>query len=225
MDINTNIKTNNIIASYWDKRSEEYDNSNGHMFHSEEEKNIWKKFLKNAIGDKKKLILDVGCGTGFLSILLSELGHYVIGIDISNEMLKIAKKNAKKLKIPFILSSSENLNFIPETFDVIISRHLLWTLSDPKKSIQQWKNLIVSGGSIIIIDGKWDFSKNHIYNFDIYKKLPLYNNKKRPDIDIQYLVEEGFQRSSITTYEPCDIFGNNLKYLEIKDYFLIKAIK
>lgn len=216
---------NKEISNYWTKRSYDYDKHLGHMFHSNDEKEIWKSFLKNAIGNEKKLILDVGCGTGFLSILLKELGHDVIGIDISKGMLNIAKKNSNYLKIPFLLGDSNTVNFLPETFDIIISRHLLWTLQNPKETISTWKKTLVKGGSIIIIDGNWDFSNNEIYNKDIIKNLPLYGSKKRPFIDIDYLISEGFKKSLIKVYDPTKIFGEDLKYLEIKDYFLIKAIK
>lgn len=216
---------NREISNYWTKRSFNYDKELGHMFQSNHEKELWKKFLKISIGEEQKLILDVGCGTGFLSILLTELNHKVIGIDISEGMLNIARKNSKNLKIPFLLGDSNEINFLSETFDVIISRHLLWTLQNPRETISNWKNLLVKGGSIIIIDGNWDFSKENIYNLETIKNLPLYGNKERPLIDIDYLTSEGFKRSLITIYEPKKIFGENLEYLEIKDYFLIKAIK
>ena len=140
-------------------------------------------------------------------------------------MLNIARKNSKSLKIPFLVGDTNEINFLSETFDVIISRHLLWTLQNPRETISNWKKLLVKGGSIIIIDGNWDFSKENIYNLETIKNLPLYGNKERPLIDINYLTSEGFKRSLITTYEPKKIFGENLEYLEIKDYFLIKAIK
>ncbi len=46
---------------------------------------------------KKDLkVLDLGCGPGFLSILLSKQGCQVTGIDYSNQMLEEAKHNAKE---------------------------------------------------------------------------------------------------------------------------------
>ena len=44
-------------------------------------------------------ILDVGCGSGFFSCILSEEGHQVIGIDRLTDMLKYAQLNAEKLKV------------------------------------------------------------------------------------------------------------------------------
>ena len=65
-----------------------------------ENKNIsdkWiKKILENAPDKDKMRILDIGCGPGFFTINLSKLGHDVTGIDISREMVMVAKENAEE---------------------------------------------------------------------------------------------------------------------------------
>jgi SAM-dependent methyltransferase len=66
----------------------------------------------NYLKDKKltgKKLIDVGCGSGILASLLSEEGFEVIGIDISEDILEIAKKNSPKAK--FIHASLFDYNF------------------------------------------------------------------------------------------------------------------
>ncbi|MBF0202469.1 MAG: methyltransferase domain-containing protein, partial [Desulfamplus sp.] len=46
-------------------------------------------------------------------------------------------------------------DFPPETFDVVISRHLVWTLPDPGKALESWKGLLKPGGIAVVIDGIW----------------------------------------------------------------------
>ena len=137
------------IKKYWDMRSETYDNSPGHSGLPE----VWKKVLHETFGDKKLRILDVGTGTGFLAILLAELGHDVVGIDLSERMLERAKKKAdeKGLDIEFMIADAENLPFDDGEFDAVINRHLLWTLPNPQKAINEWSRVIKRGGKVVAI--------------------------------------------------------------------------
>jgi ubiquinone/menaquinone biosynthesis C-methylase UbiE len=141
------------IKKYWDMRSETYDNSPGHSGLPE----VWRNVLYETFGDKKLRILDVGTGTGFLAILLAELGHDVVGIDLSEKMLERAKKKAdeKGLDIEFMIADAENLPFDDGEFDAVINRHLLWTLPNPQKAINEWSRVVKKGGKVVAIDGRW----------------------------------------------------------------------
>ena len=60
-------------------------------------------YILELIGDVRgKKVLDAGCGGGFYSIWMSEKGSKVLGIDGSNEMLKIAKEKASKPSFRFL---------------------------------------------------------------------------------------------------------------------------
>ncbi|WP_172632619.1 class I SAM-dependent methyltransferase [Methanotorris igneus] len=146
---------NNIkeeIRAYWDFRSDSYDNSPGHSGFVD----IWKTVLSEIFKRKMK-ILDVGCGTGFLSLILAELGHEVVGIDLSEGMLNKAREKAKNLglDIEFMVGDAENLPFEDNTFDAVVNRHLLWTLPNPDKAIMEWARVVKRGGKVVVIDGKW----------------------------------------------------------------------
>lgn len=85
----------------------------------------WYNFIKNIIdekGIKGKDILDLGCGTGEMSIRFKSAGYSVLGVDISTEMLSIAADKAKnkKLDIHFANQDMRELMF-PVGFDVVIS--------------------------------------------------------------------------------------------------------
>ena len=73
------------------------------------------------IGDVKT-ILDVGCGTGGHAFLLSEKGYTVTGVDISENMLSIAKEKAKKIKADVNFFQADACDFnLNMKFDSIIS--------------------------------------------------------------------------------------------------------
>ncbi|EHP89178.1 class I SAM-dependent methyltransferase [Methanotorris formicicus] len=194
------------IKNYWDVRSETYDNSPGHSGLPE----VWKKVLYEICGNKKLRILDVGTGTGFLAILLAELGHEVVGIDLSEKMLERAREKADKkgLDIEFMIADAENLPFDDGEFDVVVNRHLLWTLPNPQKAINEWSRVVRPRGKVVAIDGKWMektfeekirkfigqiaimiYQKRNPWNSksiyekeEINKKLPFYGGSNPEDI-------------------------------------------
>lgn len=159
----TDVEVKSEIRARWDISSQDYDTYDGHGIKTPAERAAWKKVLQEALPGNNLDILDVGCGTGELSLVLAELGHNVQGIDISEKMLAKARAKAKtsNLKARFSLGDAENLKFESRRFDAVVSRHLLWTLSKPRGAFSEWKRVLRDGGKIIAIDGEWrDHSLN-----------------------------------------------------------------
>lgn len=79
-------------------------------------------FIENEIKFNKECrILDVGCGTGRHSIELAKRGYTVTGIDLSNNMLEKAKRNAKEagVTVTFLQADARDFSF-NEKFDLVI---------------------------------------------------------------------------------------------------------
>ena len=149
-----NVKS--VVRSYWDDRSQTYGID---VYKSPgEAQRLWNSILKNTIRTDKSLsILDVGTGTGFLALLLAEMGHNVTGIDISRCMLEKSRQNADtmNLAVDFMHGDAEKLPFEDETFDIVVNRNLLWTMPDPMAAVDEWSRVVTSGGKLVLIDGKW----------------------------------------------------------------------
>ena len=79
------------------------------------------KLIKENMNQSKTL-LDMGCGTGKHAELLSDNGYIVHGIDISEDMLKIAKNRSKNKEDKLLFSNSniQDLN-LNKKFDVVVS--------------------------------------------------------------------------------------------------------
>ena len=103
-------------------------------------------------------VLDVGCGTGEIGLLFAELGHHVTGLDLSEKTLaKAREKTSKKMyDSTFKKGDAEDPPFEAGTFDVVVSRHLLWTLPHPDNAVKNWKKMLKKGGVLIVIYGLYN---------------------------------------------------------------------
>jgi len=217
------------IGEKWDESSQSYDSYHGHGIKSDEEREAWKQALQSVLGMGHLSVLDVGCGTGEISLLLAEMGHQVTGIDLSPKMLALARSKAKAndFKAKFEAGDAEALVFGDESFDAVINRHLLWTLPHPKEALREWKRVLKAGGKAILIDGLWmDGSwesklRRFIGNFSILA-LERQNPRKGSyshEIDSALPHRHGMDASLARTYLEDAAFKEiNLTYLrEIRD--------
>ncbi len=111
--------------------------------------------------DKPLKILDIGTGAGFFAILLNQQGHQVTGIDMSADMLHQAKQNtfAAGCQAEFIKMNAQELAFADETFDVVISRNLTWTLPDVMQAYREWQRVLKKGGQLLNFDSDYGLIK------------------------------------------------------------------
>ncbi|MBS4534315.1 methyltransferase domain-containing protein [Clostridium sp. D2Q-14] len=141
-----------------------------------------------------KRILDIGCGTGNYSIRLAKLGYEVVGIDISDEMLDIAKEKAKgkKLDIEFYNMDIYDLKFDDNEFDGAFSMAAFEFVEDTEKALDEIFRVIKSEGQVLIgtinKDSNWgelylseDFQKNSVFKYAHFKTMGdftrIYQNK------------------------------------------------
>jgi trans-aconitate methyltransferase len=97
-------------------------------------------------------ILDLGCGTGYLTNLIAESGAEVIGIDKSVEMIEKAK--AEYSNIDFKILSATDFHF-DKKFDAIFSNAVLhWVLEKEKVINCMYENLKLNGRLVIEMGGK-----------------------------------------------------------------------
>ena len=102
-------------------------------------------------------VLDAGCGPGFFSVILAELGFDVTAIDLSGAMIREAEENAGRLaeKIKFLEMNAEKLDFPDASFHAVVSRNLTWNLPHPEKAYQEWMRVLVPGGLLLNFDANW----------------------------------------------------------------------
>lgn len=105
-------------------------------------------------------VLDIGCGTGSLSILLAEQGHSVVGVDLSEKMLSVANSKrlhcASKDSLEFKNVSALELDeeFRNASFDCIVSTLMFSELSEEEQKfvLRQCRRMLKPGGQLIVGD-------------------------------------------------------------------------
>jgi ubiquinone/menaquinone biosynthesis C-methylase UbiE len=142
------------VQRYWSGRAATYDNDAIHALHSEAQRQAWLALIQRWAGSGPIDALDVGCGTAFLGLQLAGLGHRVVGVDCSEAMLALARAKASQagLAIDFRLADAEQLPFPPASFDLIVERHVLWTLPDPAAALTNWARVLRPGGRLVLIE-------------------------------------------------------------------------
>jgi ubiquinone/menaquinone biosynthesis C-methylase UbiE len=143
------------IQKYWDWRSLTYP---WDADKSETIAETWETLLARLVsGPPGRRAIDMGTGTGQFAVYLARLGFRVTGIDISERMIQKAREHADRfnLDIDFQQQDAENLLFKDSTFDVVVSRNLLWTLPDPEKALEEWRRVLKPAGALVVSDGMW----------------------------------------------------------------------
>jgi ubiquinone/menaquinone biosynthesis C-methylase UbiE len=150
------------IAGYWDGRSASFERMQG--IRNRLQKEAWKGFLARTLGEAPQTVLDVGTGTGFLALLLAEMGHRVKALDLSPGMVEQTQRNAAErgLNVEVAVADGESLPEPDAAYDVLVNRNVLWTLPKPDQAVADWKRVLKPGGLLVVIDGDW-FEKPFSY--------------------------------------------------------------
>jgi ubiquinone/menaquinone biosynthesis C-methylase UbiE len=144
------------IKAYWSERAATFDLSPGHEIFSEEERAAWHRLFTQHLGKGDgRTALDLASGTGVVSHLMDDLGFRVTGLDWSETMLALAMTKAKSRgrAISFRMGDAENTMEPDDHYDVVVNRHLVWTLVNPGGAFAEWFRVLKPGGTLLIIDG------------------------------------------------------------------------
>lgn len=209
------IELQALIENRWDASAGRYsDTIRGEL--SSPLKTAWLKKLTDNAPDKRTLdILDIGTGPGFLAIVLGEAGHTVTAIDCSKHMLEEAEQNAHIAGVAasFYKMDSHVLSFQDNSFDLIVSRNVTWSLYDPVKAYKEWKRVLRPSGRMLVFDANWglqtydeEIKRKNEENAEKYRKMfnkephptkwfyeeMFLSDKVRPDWDMAVLRDIGF---------------------------------
>jgi len=163
-------------------------------------------------------ILDVGTGPGYLPIMIAESvqGVEVTGIDLSKDMIRLARKNAEKYgvqgRVRFECMDANKIRYRDSYFDLVVSTFSFHHWKKPIRVLNAIHRVLKDGGQAWIYDLRRDSSKE-----DIEKLREMYGRIVGPII---YRVVSF--HSSITREEFQNILKNlenSFKVYKLKDPF------
>ncbi|MCR5467415.1 MAG: class I SAM-dependent methyltransferase [Lachnospiraceae bacterium] len=234
------------VESYWKKRAASF----FELRHEELESNkaaLWTGELEVLLENRRNLrILDLGCGAGFFEIILGNMGHEVIGVDLTKDMVDKANEMIKlygmdNTKVKAVQGDAENPGFPEESFDVVISRNLTWTLPHPIDAYKNWYKLLKKDGMLLNFDAEYAKGEHNLYAsenkahmdlpvemkdecHDIYHMLTI-STLNRPAWDVEILKTIGVSKLFTDEEFGSRIFAEHDRFYIPDKMFCIKAKK
>lgn len=159
----------NSIEEFWDYAAKDYrvnqwEKNSISKFDYALTKNVLLKYLKP---NKNDYILEIGCGPGKWTKLLSERCKSIVAIDISKAMVNQAKRYCRNKNVSFINGDITKLNF-DQKFDKILAVRSLEYIKDKNHLLNKIMHLLKHSGKIVIITKTkpclWDMTKK-VKNF------------------------------------------------------------
>ncbi len=151
---------------------------------SNEDRKIITKIVLSLLGEvENKKILDAGCGGGNECKLLAKKKAKVFGIDVSEEMLKIAMKKCKGYGVKFFQRDMERTGFKDESFDIIISLFSIHYKRNLERVLKEFYRILREDGKILVvvphpIQKMIEYSKNYFErgkHWEVHGEMKYFN--------------------------------------------------
>ncbi|MFC9685671.1 class I SAM-dependent methyltransferase [Streptomyces sp. NPDC056948] len=139
----------------WEARAASFDEEPDHGLRDPAVRGAWAGRLRGWLPGHPGDVLDLGCGTGSLSLLASEQGHQVTGVDLSPAMVTLAREKLAGRDAVFLVGDAAAPPIGERRFDVVLVRHVLWALPDPGRVLRHWAGLLRPGGRLVLVEGVW----------------------------------------------------------------------
>ena len=139
----------------WDAEAASFDDEPDHGLRDPQVRHAWAERLRSWLPERASDVLDLGCGTGSLSLLASEQGHHVTGVDSSAAMVDLARAKLAGRDAAFLVGDAAAPPVGEQRFDVVLVRHLLWALPAPGRVLRHWRELVRPGGRLVLVEGVW----------------------------------------------------------------------
>ncbi|TDD15599.1 class I SAM-dependent methyltransferase [Nonomuraea diastatica] len=150
------------ISAFWDSTADAFDDEPDHGLRDPQVRAAWSARLAEWFPRPSSDVLDLGCGTGSLTLLLARQGHRLTGVDLSPRMIERARRKLSSAgcTAPLLVGDAGDPPVAAgASFDVILVRHLVWTLPDPDAALRRWLGLLRPAGRLVLVEGHWQSAR------------------------------------------------------------------
>jgi len=121
---------------------------------------------KRVEGDSKKVVLDIGCGTGYGSARFAGIFKKVFAIDISEEAILSASKKHQNKNIEFKIGSATNIPLPDNAVDIAVAFEVF-------EHVQNWRKFLKELQRVVNPSGKLYFSTPNKNKYNPWSKTPI----------------------------------------------------
>lgn len=224
-----------IIQRYYSKRAHDYDRQKIRTWKSELgfEAKILNEVVDAVSHVKDGLILEVGVGSGRVALsLMKEITSQLIGLDLSKEMLQIArmKMSAYKQKFNILMGDAEHLLFRNHVFDAIICVSSLHYFSSPKTSLEGFSRALKKRGIFVYGDVTMHEADHNNFLDKLEKTISQAHAKYSRPSEMKKLIENcGIQvnKIEVVPYKKSytALVEDKAQYFNVKPQNLYQRIK
>jgi 2-polyprenyl-3-methyl-5-hydroxy-6-metoxy-1,4-benzoquinol methylase len=142
---------------FWDEQAASFDEEPDHGLLDPVVRSAWANLLLPLLPPPGSKVVDLGCGTGSLSVLLAESGYLVRGLDFSPQMVELARHKAADagVRVTFEQGDAGEPPYQPGECDVVLVRHVLWAMPDKNAAVERWSRLLSPHGILVLVEGRW----------------------------------------------------------------------
>ncbi|MEO6143321.1 MAG: class I SAM-dependent methyltransferase [Dermatophilaceae bacterium] len=207
------------IGRYWNDYAAAYDAEPDHGLGDPTTHEAWRLLLQRWLPEEPGDIADLACGTGSLTALVAGLGHSVVGVDLAGNMVERARAKTSQFAGQVTIKQGDvSLPPIePASLDVILARHILWTLPDPDAALVHWRSLLRAGGRFLLVEGRWWSVGDEDYN-DL-ARMPWAGGVRA--VDLAAALEPLVQRIDVLPLADPALWG---KEIEDERYLLVADV-
>jgi ubiquinone/menaquinone biosynthesis C-methylase UbiE len=182
---------NQKITSSWGKVAKWYDKLLEENDDTYQTKVILPNLLRILDIKQGEKIIDIACGQGFFTRIFKEAGAYVTGVDISKELISIAREKTGK-DIPFYVFPSHKLSFAKDgSFDTAVIVLAIQNIEKMDETFAEVKRVLNKNGCMILVLNHPAFRipKNSSWDYDEksqtqYRRIDKYLSDSKVIIDM-----------------------------------------
>ena len=148
------------------------------------------ELLTASVKGKNLEILDVGCGTGFISLELARRGHNVLGLDKNETMVGIAKRSGDKTgnsvngRLKYEVANFDKWSGTKQSYDVVLFSRVLHDLPKPRNVLMKAHHLLKKHGQLVCLEFAYDMKDRRAaqWLYQIRKVLEIQGRYASPHL-------------------------------------------